>query len=100
MEPIYNVAVTVPDENMGDIMGDLTSKRGRILGTEQKGHLTVVKATVPMKELVNYSADINSMTGGRGSFEIEFSHYEEVPSDIAKKVMDAYQAKRTGEDED
>ncbi len=100
MEPIYNVSVTVPEENMGDIMGDMTSKRGRILGTEQKGRLTVVKSTVPMKELMNYSADINSMTGGRGSFEIEFSHYEEVPADISKKVQAAYQAKRTGEEEE
>ncbi len=100
MEPIYNMEIKVPEENMGDIMGDLTSKRGRILGTDARGRSVIIKATVPMKELLNYSADINSITGGRGSFEIEFSHYEEVPQDIAKKIMEAYKAKRTGEDED
>ncbi|MFH1677147.1 MAG: elongation factor G, partial [bacterium] len=78
MEPIYKVEIMVPEEHMGDIMGDLSSKRGRILGQDNKGHKTIIKALVPMKELVNYSADLNSMTGGRGSFEIEFSHYEEV----------------------
>jgi elongation factor G len=100
MEPIYNVAVKVPEEHMGDIMGDLTSKRGKILGTESKGHSIVVRAQVPMKELLNYSADINSMTGGRGSFEIEFSHYEEVPPDLAKRIIDSRKAAVAGEEED
>jgi len=100
MEPIYNIEITAPSENMGDIMGDLTSKRGRILGTDNKGKYIIVKGTVPMKEILSYSADINSMTGGRGSFEIEFSHYDEVPQEIAKKVVEAYQAGRKDEDEE
>ena len=100
MEPIYNLTVQIPEENMGDIMGDLTSKRGRILGTETKGMSIIVKATVPMKELLNYSADLNSMTGGRGSFQIEFSHYEEVPPDISQRVIESRKAALAGEEED
>lgn len=100
MEPIYNIEIKVPEDKMGDIMGDLTSKRGRILGTESRGQSIVVKGTVPMKEILSYSADINSMTGGRGSFEIEFSHYEELPPDIAKKVITAYQSGKAPEEDD
>ncbi|HDS29925.1 MAG TPA: elongation factor G, partial [Firmicutes bacterium] len=100
MEPIYNIEVRVPDEFMGDIMGDLSSKRGRIQGTETRGHTAIVKATVPLKELQTYSADINSMTGGRGSFEIEFSHYEEVPPDLAQKIIEARKALLAGEEEE
>jgi elongation factor G len=100
MEPIYNIEIKVPEENMGDIMGDLTSKRGRIVGTENKGRYVVVKGTVPMKEILSYSADINSMTGGRGSFEIVFNHYEEVPPDVAKKIIDAYQSGHAAEEEE
>jgi len=100
MEPIYNVTVQIPEENMGDIMGDLTSKRGKILGTETKGMSIIVKAQVPMKEMLNYSADLNSMTGGRGSFQIEFSHYEEIPSDLARKVIESRKAAVAGEEED
>ncbi|MCX6646710.1 MAG: elongation factor G [bacterium] len=100
MEPIYNIEIKVPEENMGDIMGDLTSKRGRIVGTENKGRYVVVKGTVPMKEILSYSADINSMTGGRGSFEIEFNHYEEVPPDVAKKIIEAYQSGHAAEEDE
>jgi elongation factor G len=100
MEPIYNIEVRVPEEFMGDIMGDLSSKRGRIQGTETRGHTAIVKATVPLKELQTYSADINSMTGGRGSFEIEFSHYEEVPPDISQRIIEARKAFLAGEEEE
>ncbi len=100
MEPIYNIEVKVPMEFMGDIMGDLSSKRGRIQGTESKGRSIIVKAIVPLKELQSYSADINSMTGGRGSFEIEFSHYEEVPPDLSQKVIEAGKSAGKSEDED
>lgn len=100
MEPIYNIEIMVPEDNMGDIMGDLTSKRGRILGTENKGRHVIVKGTVPMKEILSYSADINSMTGGRGSFEIVFSHYEEVPPDISKKITEAYQSGQKPDEDD
>jgi elongation factor G len=100
MEPIYNVEVKAPEDKMGDIMGDLTSKRGKILGTDSKGRSIIIKAQVPMKELVNYSADVNSMTGGRGSFEIEFSHYEELPHDLAQRVIESRKGVVVTDDED
>ncbi len=100
MEPIYNLEVHVPEEFMGDIMGDLSGKRGRIQGTDSKGHTTIVRAQIPLKELQTYSADLNSMTGGRGSFEIEISHYEEVPPDLMQKIITARKAALAGEEED
>ena len=100
MEPIYNIEVTVPEDYMGDIMGDLSSKRGRIRETDNKGRTSIIRATVPLKELQSYSADLNSMTGGRGSFEIEFSHYEEVPPDLARKIIESRKAALAGEEEE
>lgn len=89
MEPIYTLETNVPSEYLGDIMGDLSSKRGRILGTDTQGKNSIIKATIPLQELQTYSADLNSMTGGRGTFEIEFSHYEEVPGDLQQRIIDA-----------
>ncbi|OPX93910.1 MAG: Elongation factor G [Syntrophorhabdus sp. PtaB.Bin006] len=89
LEPIMKVEVIVPDENMGDIMGDLNSRRGKIMGVETKGNNQVVKAVVPMAEILKYAPDLRSMTGGRGSFTVEFSHYEEVPAQIAEKIIEA-----------
>ncbi len=89
LEPIMKVEVTVPDEMMGDVMGDLNSRRGRVLGMESKGRLQVIKAQVPMAEILQYSLDLNSITGGRGTFTAEFSHYEEVPPFLAEKVIAA-----------
>jgi len=82
------VEVIVPDENMGDVMGDLNSRRGKIMGVESKGNNQVVKATVPMAEILKYAPDLRSMTGGRGTFTVEFSHYEEVPAHIAAKIIE------------
>ncbi len=88
LEPILSVAVHVPDEQMGDIIGDLNAKRGRIQGMEPAGDgTTTVRAQVPMAEMLRYASDLRSLTGGRGTFEQEFSHYEEVPSHIAEKVI-------------
>lgn len=89
LEPIMNVAVTVASEFMGDIAGDLNSRRGRILGMEQFGNMQVIKAQVPQAEMFKYSSELRSRTGGRGSFEMEFSHYEEVPHQIAQKIIQA-----------
>jgi elongation factor G len=100
MEPIYNIEVKVPEEFMGDIMGDLSSKRGRIKETDNKGRISIIRATVPLKELQPYSADLNSMTGGRGTFEIELSHYEEVPGELAKKIIESRKAALAGEEEE
>ena len=88
LEPIVNAKVTVPDQFMGDVIGDLNSKRGRILGMEPKGKMQVVGAQVPLAEMSRYSIDLRSITGGRGVFAMEFSHYEEVPEHIAQKIME------------
>lgn len=97
LEPIMKIEVVVPDEYMGDIMGDMNSRRGKIMGVESKGSNQVVKATVPMAEILKYSPDLRSMTGGRGIFTVEFSHYEEVPAHIAEKIIEA--AKKEQEQE-
>jgi len=87
LEPIMKVDVTVPDEHIGDIIGDLNSRRGRVLGVEGRGNYQVVQANVPMSEMLKFAPDLNSKTGGRGTFTMEFSHYEEVPAQMAEKVI-------------
>jgi len=88
LEPIMNVSVITPDEYMGDIMGDLNSRRGRVLGMDSKGKNQVINAQVPMSEFLTYAPDLNSITGGRGIFTMEFSHYDEVPAQIAQKIVE------------
>ena len=88
LEPIMNVEVTVPDESVGDIIGDMNSRRGRVLGTTPRGHYSVIAAEVPLAEMVSYAPDLTSMTGGRGDYHMEFLRYEEVPSHMAQKVVD------------
>jgi elongation factor G len=90
LEPIVNVRVTVADAYMGDVIGDLNSKRGRILGMEPKGKMQVVSAQVPLAEMSRYSIDLRSITGGRGVFSMELSHYEEVPDHIAQKIIEQH----------
>ena len=98
LEPIMKVEVTVPDEHIGDIIGDLNSRRGRVLGVEGRGNYQVVQANVPMSEMLKYAPDLNSKTGGRGTFTMEFSHYEEVPSQLTEKIVAL--AKKEKEKED
>ena len=88
LEPIMNVSITTPDECMGDIMGDLNSRRGRVLGMDSKGKNQVIKAQVPMAEFLTYAPDLRSITGGRGIFSMEFSHYAEVPVQISQKIVE------------
>ncbi|MBN1932735.1 MAG: elongation factor G [Desulfobacterales bacterium] len=88
LEPIMKVAIVAPDEFMGDIMGDLNSRRGRVLGMDSKGKNQVINAYVPMSEFLTYAPDLNSMTGGRGMFTMEFSHYDEVPAQISQKIIE------------
>ncbi len=88
LEPIMEVSVITPEEFMGDIMGDLNSRRGRVLGMDSKGKNQVIKANVPMSEFLTYAPDLNSMTGGRGMFTMTFSHYDEVPAQLAQKIID------------
>lgn len=94
LEPIMNVEVTVPEEHMGDVLADLNSRRGRVLGVDQQGKYQVIKAQVPMAEMFRYALDLRSMTSARGWFTMEFSHYEEVPYDIAQKIIAAAQAEK------
>ncbi len=97
LEPIMNMEVTVPEAFMGDIMGDLNSKRGRIQGMEPEDGLQKIRAQVPMAEIFKYSIDLRSMTQGRGFFSMEFSHYEEVPHQVAEQVV---AATRAGQEEE
>ena len=87
LEPIMKVEITIPDEFAGSIMGDLNSRRGRIQGMENKAGKTIVKAEVPMAEMLTYGADLTSMTQGRGSFNMEMSHYDIVPQALQEKII-------------
>ena len=97
LEPIMNIEVIVPEAFMGDIMGDLNSKRGRIQGMEPEDGLQKIKAQVPMAEMFKYSIDLRSMTQGRGFFSMNFSHYEEVPHQVAEQVVAATQKEKEEE---
>jgi len=87
LEPIVNIAIEVPDEYMGDVIGDLNSRRGRVLGMDTNGTNQVIKGQVPLAEILKYAPDLRSMTSGRGNFTYTESHYEEVPSYIADKII-------------
>ena len=89
LEPIYEIEVKVPEEYMGDVMGDISARRGKILGMESDGRFQIIKAHVPLAELLKYSTALRSMTQDRGIFHQKFSHYEEVPPDIAQKIIEA-----------
>jgi elongation factor G len=89
LEPIMSVRVTVPEDHLGDVMGDINSKRGKVLGMEGEGSLRTVNAEVPMAEMQQYAAELRSLTSGRGTFEMEFDHYEEVPYNEAQAVIAA-----------
>ena len=94
LEPIMNVEITVPDDFAGSIMGDLNSRRGRIQGMDNKGGNTIVKAEVPMAEMLTYGADLTSMTQGRGSFNMEMHHYDIVPGQLQEKIIEKAKAER------
>jgi elongation factor G len=94
LEPIMYVTITAPDEFMGDIMGDLNGRRGRVLGMDSAGKNQVIKANVPMAEFLTYAPDLRSMTGGRGIYTMEFSHYDEVPAHIAEKIIEEENKKK------
>jgi elongation factor G len=87
LEPIMVMEIVVPEENMGDIMGDISGRRGRVQGSETKGKKVVIKASAPMAEVLYYANDLKSITGGRGSFSMHFSHYDPVPSHLTDKVI-------------
>ena len=97
LEPIMHVEVYAPDQYSGDVMGDLSSRRGRINGSEARGANVVVKALVPFAEMLSYATDLTSMTQGRASYSMEFDHYDYVPGEIAEKVIAHAKAERQGE---
>jgi len=89
LEPIMKMEITVPEDVMGDVMGDLNGRRGRVLGMDSQGKYQVIKAQVPMSEVLKYALDLNALSGGRGTFRMEHSHYEEMPAQLAEKVIAA-----------
>lgn len=97
LEPIVLLTVSIPDESMGDVIGDLSSRRGKVLGSDSQGGLTEIKAHVPMSEVLRYAPDLRSMTGGQGFFTMEFDHYEEAPQPVAEKVIAEHEAARAAE---
>ena len=98
LEPIMNVSISVPDDMTGDVLGDLNSRRGRTQGMEKKGSQTTIKAQVPMAEMLSYEPTLTSMTGGRGYFHMDFGHYEEVPSHLQQKIIQAVKEEKGKED--
>jgi elongation factor G len=98
LEPVMQVEITIPDEFLGDVMGDLNSRRGRVQGMEPGDGQTAVKAQVPLAEMLTYSQTLRSITGGRGDFTMEYSHYDEVPKQLQEKIIAA--AAGLEEDED
>ena len=94
LEPVMSVTVWVPDDSMGDVISEINARRGRIMGMEPQGRMQVIKAQVPMAEMLDFTAALRAKTRGRGWFDMEFSHYDEVPSDIAKRVIAAKEAEK------
>jgi elongation factor G len=100
LEPVMNVEVVAPEDCAGDLMGDLNSRRGRVQGMEMRGRLTVIKAQVPMAEMLSYASDLTSKTGARGTYSMEFDHYDEVPSHLSDKIIEKAKAAASGEEEE
>ena len=95
LEPIMKISITTPDEYMGDIMGDLNSRRGKVLGTDSKGRNQIINAQIPMAECLSYAPELRSMTGGRGIFTMEVSHYDEVPAQVSQKIIEEMSKEKT-----
>ena len=100
LEPVMNVEVQAPVEYAGDLMGDMNGRRGRISGMDTKGGTQIIRAQVPMSEMLTYQNDLTSMTQGRASFTMEFDHYDFVPQLQAEKIIAAAKAAKTGEEEE
>jgi len=96
LEPIMKVSVKAPDDATGDIMGDLNSRRGRVLGMDSEDDKQIINALVPMSEMLRYAPDLGSMTGGRGTFTMKFEQYDEVPPDLSKKIIEQANAEKEG----
>jgi elongation factor G len=92
LEPIMTVTLNVPEDAVGDVIGDLNSRRGRPLGMEPNGHMTEIKAEVPMSEMLSYAPDLRAITGGRADYTMDLARYEEVPGHLAQQVVSAAKA--------
>ncbi len=99
LEPIYDITVKIPEEYMGDVMGDISSRRGKIQGMDSESPFQIIKAKVPLAELHKYSTQLRSLTQGRGMFAMSFSHYEEVPKEIEGKIIEEYQKSKQEDEE-
>jgi len=99
LEPIYDINVKIPEKYMGDVMGDISGKRGKIQTMDSDESFQIIKAKVPLAELHKYSTHLRSLTSGRGMFEMSFSHYEEVPKETEAKVIEEYQKHKEEEAE-
>jgi len=98
LEPIFVVRIVVPANQMGDVLGDLNTRRGIVQGTEQQGDKAIVAANVPLGEMLRYSTDLRSMTQGRGYYTAELSHYAEVPHMVAEGIIARSQKEKEGQD--
>jgi elongation factor G len=87
LEPIMDVSIVVPDEFIGHITGDISGRRGRVMGSEAKGKNQIIKAEIPLSEMFKYATDLRSMTGGRGNYTMRFAHYEQAPAKITEQVI-------------
>jgi elongation factor G len=97
LEPIMEVTIRVPDEFMGDVMGDVSSRRGKILGMDSDGEFQIIRALIPLAEMFKYATNLRSLTQGKGTYEMKLSHYEEVPKEIEAKII--AQAEKEKEEE-
>ena len=88
LEPIFKVEVTVPEEYMGDVIGDINSRRGRIEGMDSRFGTQIIKAKVPLSEMFGYATDLRSKTQGRGIYSMEFAHYEDLPKSLAAEIIE------------
>ncbi|MCX6164907.1 MAG: elongation factor G, partial [Ignavibacteriae bacterium] len=95
LEPIMDVEVVTPEEYMGDVMGDISSRRGRIEGMSQRSDAQVIKATVPLSEMFGYATILRSMTQGRAIFTMQFAHYDETPKSISEQIIEKVKGKQT-----
>ena len=93
LEPVMNVEIVIPEEYVGDVMGDISSKRGQIGQLDMRAGSQVIDAVIPLSEMFGYATDLRSRTQGRGVFTMQFSHYAEVPKNIAQKVVGVYQSR-------
>ncbi|MGI8606641.1 MAG: hypothetical protein ACR2L0_05730 [Gaiellaceae bacterium] len=94
LEPIMQLEATVPDESVGTVNGDLNSRRGRLQGMDARGGMTLIRAEVPMSEVLTYSQSLTSMTGGRGDYSVTFLRYEEVPAHVAERIVEQVRRER------